>query len=117
MTALAAVALFTGPPSPAWHATFSFLFGLFASSGGYVVLAGLLVKSVRPRIAGHASGLFITCIYVAAGVAGYVFSRFVGVLGWTGGGLVQIAGLSLIGALLALFLRPILFSTPEREIR
>nr|CTQ98248.1 Major facilitator family transporter [Kibdelosporangium sp. MJ126-NF4] len=117
LTALAAVALFLGPPSPAWHATFSFLFGLFASSGGYVVLAGLLVKSVRPPIAGHASGLFITCVYVAAGVAGYVFSRFVGALGWTAAGLVQIAGFSVVGALLALFLRPILFSTAERENR
>jgi hypothetical protein len=105
------VALFLGPPQPAWQATFSFLFGLFASSGGYVVLAGLLVKSVRPGIAGHASGAFITCVYVAAGVAGYVFSRFVGALDWTGAGLVQIAGFSAVGALLAIFLRPSSFST------
>lgn len=111
LTAAAACALFLGPPTPGWHATFSFLFGLFASSGVYVVLAGLLVKSVHFDIAGHGSGLFITCIYVAAGVAGLVFSRFVGALDWVGAGLVQIAGFSLIGALLAVFLRPSQFST------
>jgi MFS family permease len=110
LTAAAAAALFLGPPTLGWHAAFSFLFGLFASSGMYVALAGLLVKSVRPEIAGHASGTFITCIYVAAGVAGYLLSRMVGLLGWNGAGLVQIAGFSLIGALLALFLRPAQFS-------
>jgi MFS family permease len=111
LTAGAAAALFLGPPTPGWHAAFSFLFGLFASSGCYVVLAGLLVKSVHPSVAGHASGVFITCIYLAAGVAGYVFSRFVGALDWVGAGLVQIAGFSVVGALLAMLLRPALFST------
>ncbi|SCL25591.1 Predicted arabinose efflux permease, MFS family [Micromonospora inyonensis] len=120
LTAAAASALFLGPPTPGWHAAFSFLFGLFASSGVYVVLASLLVKSVHPDIVGHASGLFITCIYVAAGIAGYVFSRIVGAVDWVGAGLVQIAGFSLAGALLALLLRPSLFSTAvptESEIR
>ncbi|MGH3585799.1 MAG: MFS transporter, partial [Pseudonocardia sp.] len=70
LTAAAAAALFLGPPAPGYQAVFSFLFGLFASSGMYVALAGLLVKSVQIDIAGHASGLFITCVYVAAGVAG-----------------------------------------------
>lgn len=111
LTAAAAAALFLGSPSPGWQATFSFLFGLFASSGVYVVLAGLLVKSVHLDIAGHASGLFVTCIYVAAGVSGYVFSRFVGTVGWVGAGLVQIVGFSVVGALLAVFLRPPQFST------
>lgn len=118
LTAAAAAALFLGPPTPGWHAAFSFLFGLFASSGMYVALAGLLVKSVRLEIAGHASGVFITCIYVAAGVAGYVLSRMVGLLGWNGAGLVQIAGFSLVGAVASLFLRPAQFSTaatPETE--
>jgi MFS family permease len=110
LTAAAAAALFLGPASPGWHAAFSFLFGLFASSGMYVALAGLLVKSVHLDIAGHASGLFITCIYVAAGVAGFVFSRVVAAAGWVGAGLVQIAGFSVAGALLAVFLRPSRFS-------
>ena len=115
LTAAAAVALFLGPPDPAWHATMSFLFGLFASGGMYVALAGLLVKSVHPGIAGHGSGMFITCIYFAAGVSGYVFSRIVNGLGWAGAGLVQIVGFSVAGALLALLLSPALFSTTTRS--
>ncbi|WP_051581558.1 MFS transporter [Pseudonocardia acaciae] len=117
LTAASAAALFAGPVSLAWQATFSFCFGLFASSGVYVVLASLLVKSVRGDIAGLASGIFITCIYVAAGVSGYVFSRFVEALGWVGAGLVQIAGFSVVGALLAGLLRPTLFSTPPSQER
>lgn len=115
LTAAAATALFLGPPDPAWHAAFSFLFGLFASAGCYVALAGLLVKSVHPAIAGHGSGMFITCVYIAAGVSGYVFSRFVAGFGWVNAGLVQVAGFSLAGALLALLLRPASFSTTARS--
>ncbi|WP_326691107.1 MFS transporter [Streptomyces sp. NBC_01795] len=115
LAAAAAAALFLGPHDPAWQAALSFLFGLFASGGAYVALAGLLVKSVQPAIAGHGSGMFITCVYVAAGVSGWVFSRFVAALGWTGAGLVQITGFSLAGALLALLLRPALFSTTARS--
>ncbi|MFJ8856497.1 MFS transporter [Streptomyces sp. NPDC102437] len=115
MAAASAAALFLGPHDVAWHAAFSFLFGLFASGGTYVALAGLLVKSVRPAIAGHGSGMFITCVYIAAGVSGWVFSQFVSAFGWTGAGLLQIAGFFLAGALLALLLRPALFSTTTRS--
>ncbi|MFF9915602.1 MFS transporter [Streptomyces sp. NPDC013457] len=116
LTAAAAAALFLGPPNPAWHVTFSFLFGLFASGGVYVAVAGLLVRSVDPAIAGQGSGMFITCVYVAAGVSGYVFSHLVTGLGWVDAGLVQVAGFSLAGALLALLLRPASFSaTPRSE--
>lgn len=112
LTGSVAAALFLGPTTLAWQATCCFLFGLFASGGVYVALASLLVKSVRVDIAGLASGVFITCIYVAAGVSGYVFSRIVEATGWVGAGLIQIAGLSLVGAILAGLLRPALFSTP-----
>jgi MFS family permease len=112
LTGSAGAALFLGPTSLAWQATCCFLFGLFASGGVYVALASLLVKSVRVDIAGLASGTFITCIYVAAGISGYVFSRIVEALGWVGAGMIQITGLSLVGALLACLLRPALFSTP-----
>lgn len=110
LTGLSAAALFLGPASVAWQAAFSFLFGLFASSGVYVVLAGLLVKSVQQDIAGHASGVFITCVYLAASVAGLVLGRIVDALGWNAAGLLQIAGFSLVGAVLAALLRPDRFS-------
>jgi predicted MFS family arabinose efflux permease len=110
LTGASAAALFLGPATPSWQAAISFLFGLFASSGVYVALAGLLVKSVHHDIVGHASGVFITCIYLAASASGLLLSRFVNRLSWTTAGLVQIAGFSLAAALLALLLRPSQFS-------
>lgn len=78
-----------------------------------------LDQSVLSDIAGPASGtlILIICIHVAAGVSGYLFSRIVGVFGWVGAGLVQIVGLSVVGALLAAFLRPALFSTTAPRAR
>ncbi|MEU7896598.1 MFS transporter [Nonomuraea sp. NPDC049152] len=104
-------ALFVGPASTAWQATFSFLFGLFASSGVYVAAASYLVKSVNGELVGRAAGLFVTCVYVAAGLAGLLFSSLISATGWITAGMVQIVGFSVLGAALALALRPHLFST------
>ncbi|WP_433214992.1 MFS transporter [Microtetraspora malaysiensis] len=109
-------ALFLGSGSTAWQATFSFLFGLFASSGVYVAAAGYLVKSVDADRVSRASGLFVTCVYVAASVAGLLFSSLVSAAGWINAAMVQIVGFSVLGAVLALALRPHLFSkthTPQ----
>ncbi|GAB3987922.1 MFS transporter [Actinoallomurus acanthiterrae] len=104
-------ALFLGPGSTAWQGTFSFLFGLFASSGVYVAAAGYLVKSVDRDGVSRAAGLFVTCIYVAASAAGLLFSGLVSTVGWTAAAMVQLGGFSVLGAVLALALRPHTFST------
>lgn len=108
--AVCGVALFIGPSDLAWHATWSFLFGLIASSGIYVGLAASLVKSMSEEHASRASGLFTSCIYIAAGLAGLVFGLLVGIAGWNTAGLIQITGLSIISATLALALRDADFS-------
>ncbi|MFI6595905.1 MFS transporter [Nonomuraea sp. NPDC050536] len=108
--AACACALFLGPGTTAWQGTFSFLFGLFASSGLYVGAASYLVKSASGEIVSRAAGLFVTCVYVAAGVAGLLFSTLTSLGGWVTAGLIQIAAFSLLGAALALALRPHLFS-------
>jgi hypothetical protein len=102
----------------AWQGTFSFLFGLFASSGVYVAVAGYLVKSVNSEIVSRAAGLFVTCIYIAAGVAGLLFSSLIAATGWITAGMVQIVGFSIVGAALAFTLRPQMFSkatTPQDQ--
>lgn len=108
--AVCGAALFLGPSEVGWHAAWSFLFGLVASSGTYVGLAASLVKSMSEEHASRASGLFTSCIYVAAGFAGLVFGLIVGVAGWNAAGLIQITGLSALSALLALALRGADFS-------
>ncbi|MEV8638597.1 MFS transporter [Streptosporangium sp. NPDC051023] len=111
--AVCGCALFLGPGSMTSQATFSFLFGLFASSGVYVAAAGYLVKSVSSENVSRAAGLFVTCIYVAAGLAGLLFSTLITATGWTTAALVQIVGFSVLGAALALTLRPHLFSSAD----
>ncbi|MFD0886308.1 aldehyde dehydrogenase family protein [Streptosporangium algeriense] len=113
--ALCGAALFLGPGSMSWQAVFSFLFGLFASSGVYVAAAGYLVKSVSGENVSRAAGLFVTCVYVAAGVSGLLFSSLVTATGWTAAAMVQIVGFSVLGAALALLLRPHLFSTTTTQ--
>ncbi|MEU8310538.1 MFS transporter [Actinomadura sp. NPDC048955] len=103
-------ALFLVPGTTAWQAVFSFLFGLAASSGVYVAAVGYLVKSVDEKGVGRVAGLFVTCVYVAASVAGLLFSSLVAAAGWTAAAMVQIVGLSVLGAVLGLCLRPELFS-------
>lgn len=109
--AVCGVALFAGPGTLAWQATWSFLFGLVASSGMYVGLAASFVKSMGEAHSSRASGLFTSCIYIAAGFAGLLFSLFVGAVGWNGAGLIQITGLSAVSAVAAIALRPREFST------
>lgn len=103
-------ALFLGPAHLAWQATWSFLFGLVASAGIYVGLAALLVKSMSEEHSSRASGLFTSCIYIPAGVAGLVFSLLVGAVGWTAAGLIQFIVLSVLCSLLSLGLRNSRFS-------
>jgi predicted MFS family arabinose efflux permease len=103
--AVSGAALFFGPASIGWQAAWSGAFGLFASSGMYVGLASSLVKAMHCDHASRASGLFITCIYVAAGVAGLGFSWLVDIGSWQSAGAIQIVGLSLVSAALATTLR------------
>jgi predicted MFS family arabinose efflux permease len=109
--AVAGLALFVGPADLAWQSAWSFIFGLIASSGLYVALAATIVKSMNENHASRASGLFITSIYVAAAFAGLLYSRLVHLSSWTAAGLIQVTGLSLASAVLALSLRRAQLST------
>ncbi|HIV58708.1 MAG TPA: MFS transporter [Candidatus Stackebrandtia faecavium] len=114
------VALFFGPGNLPWQATWSFLFGLIASSGLYVGLAACLVKSMESSYASRASGLFTSSIYLGAGFAGLVFGMLVDAAGWQAAGMIQIAGLSFICVVLAFALKMSDFSrvapvSPSKE--
>ncbi|GAA1566319.1 hypothetical protein GCM10009827_104980 [Dactylosporangium maewongense] len=52
-------------------------------------------------------------MYIAASVAGLVFSHLIATAGWTTAAMIQIVGLSTLGAVLVLALRPHLFGTIE----
>ena len=104
-SAIAAL-LFNGPTDFATQAALSFVLGATFSGTIFVNLAACHVKSVIANLAGRASGLFVTCVYGSATVAGYVIGWIAGLSGWTVAGNLQLVALCLAGAAIALLLRP-----------
>jgi hypothetical protein len=81
------------------------------------VYAGLQ-RAVRPGLVGRASGFYVTCFYIPASVAGYVFSSLVGAAGWGGAGFWQLTVLPLVGVVILLFVNTnqlVRVATPARR--
>jgi MFS transporter, DHA1 family, inner membrane transport protein len=106
--------LFNGSGSYSWQATLAFAWGVVVSGVMYVNLAGYHVKSVRRTLAGRASGMFVTSLYLSAAGAGYLMGWIAGSAGWGNAGSIQISLASLCAAALALALRPEQMSAPVR---
>ena len=104
-SAIAAV-LFNGPAGFATQAGFSLALGAVFSGTIFVNLAACHVKSVSADLSGRASGLFVTCVYGSATIAGYLIGFIVGVSDWTVAGNLQLVLLCLIGAAISLALHP-----------
>jgi MFS transporter, DHA1 family, inner membrane transport protein len=98
--------LFNGSTSYYWQAALSFAWGVVVSGVVYVNLAGYHVKAVRRHLAGRASGVFVTSLYVSAAFAGYLMGWIANRAGWGSAGTIQISLCSLAAAVLALALRP-----------
>jgi MFS transporter, DHA1 family, inner membrane transport protein len=98
--------IFQGVTAFAAQATLSFVWGFVVSGTIYVNLAGYHVKAVVPAEASRASGVFVTSLYGAGALAGYLIGFIAGKAGWVAAGLIQISVLSILGAVLALALRP-----------
>jgi MFS transporter, DHA1 family, inner membrane transport protein len=81
-------------------------YGVVASAILYVNLAGFHVKSVRGSLASRASGMFVTSLYAAAAFAGLLMGWIEANHGWPMAGMIQMSVLSIVGAVLALALRP-----------
>ena len=113
-SAIAAM-LFNGPADFTTQAAFSFVLGATFSGTIFVNLAACHVKAVAANLAGRASGLFVTCIYGSATVAGYLIGWIAGLSGWTIAGNIQLVALCLAGAVVALLLRPQDMSQPATQ--
>jgi DHA1 family inner membrane transport protein len=98
--------LFNGPADFSTQAALSFVLGATFSGTIFVNLAACHVKAVAGNLAGRASGLFVTCVYGSATVAGYLIGWIAGLAGWTIAGNIQLVALCLVGAVVALLLRP-----------
>ncbi|WGS18065.1 MULTISPECIES: MFS transporter [unclassified Bradyrhizobium] len=102
--------LFSAARSFATQALLSFFWGFIVSGTIYVNLAALHVKAVVATLAGRTSGVFVTSLYGAAALAGYLIGFLANLTGWSHAGLIQITMLSGLGMLLSLALRPDLMS-------
>jgi len=98
--------LFNGAAAYYWQAALSFAWGVVVSGMIYVNLAGYHVKAVRRDLAGRASGVFVTSLYLSAAVAGYLMGWIANRAGWADAGTIQISLTSLCAAGLALALQP-----------
>jgi predicted MFS family arabinose efflux permease len=97
--------LFNGSGAYYWQAMLSFAWGVVVSGMIYVNLAGYHVKAVRRHLAGRASGVFVSSLYLSAAAAGYSMGWIANRAGWADAGTIQISLSSLFAAGLALALR------------
>lgn len=110
--------IFNGPTSIGWQYVLSFAEGAVASGFCFVGVYTGLQRSVRPELIGRASGFYVTCFYVPASVAGYIFSSLVGSVGWGGAGVWQLTVLPLVGVVALLFVKTKQFTRvrPARKL-
>ena len=111
-TAVVGVFIFAGPTDAVSQGILSFAMGVVFSGVVYVSLASCMVKSVRQHLAGTASGIFMTSMYVPAAFAGYLIGSMASSWRWSTAGIIQISVFSVIGAILGAFLKPHQFSRP-----
>jgi MFS family permease len=100
---LVGFALFNVVTTPFWQGAFSFLQGTVQSGFFYVNNYSLIQRSVRSKLTGHASGLFVTCIYLPAALSGYIFAALVEEVGWHRAALLQMCLLLIVPILAMLF--------------
>lgn len=106
--------LFNGPAGFGAQAALAFAFGVIFSGAIYVNIAAGYARAVAPALTGRASGIFVTGFYAAASIAGYVIGWLAENFGWTVAGDLQLGAVCIVGALLALALRPEPKSIPWR---
>lgn len=102
--------IFNGPTSAGAQYLLSFCEGAIGSGFCFVNVYSAMQRAVRPAMIGRASGIFVTCLYVPASIAGYLFAELVKNVSWGGAGLVQLGLLPLIGVVAMAFVNPRRFS-------
>lgn len=102
--------IFNGPTSVGWQYVLAFAEGAVASGFCFVGVYAGLQRAVRPAMIGRASGFFVSCFYVPASVAGFIFSSLVERVGWGAAGLWQLSVLPLVGVLALFFVKSEQFS-------
>lgn len=82
------------------------IYGITGSAILYVNLAGYHVKTLLRSLSGRGSGMFVTSLYGGAAFGGYLLGALATPYGWLHASEISMSLLCLIGAVLALAIRP-----------
>jgi predicted MFS family arabinose efflux permease len=97
---------FQESPSALTREILTCIYGVVGSAVLYVNLAGYHVKALRRTLSSRGSGMFVTSLYGGAAFGGYLLGALASRGGWLFGGEIQMSLFCLIGAVLALALKP-----------
>lgn len=105
--------LFNQAQTVSEHCILSLCWGFAHSGVVYVNLWGAQIKTVNASLNARATGLFITCLYTTSAFGGYLMGFIVGKTNWSIAALIQLSLLSVICAILCLFVRSDFMSRTE----
>ena len=97
---------FRESPSMLTREILTCIYGVTGSAVLYVNLAGYHVKALRGSLSSRGSGMFVTSLYAGAAFGGYVLGAIASRVGWLMASKIEMSLLCLVGAILALALRP-----------
>jgi MFS transporter, DHA1 family, inner membrane transport protein len=82
------------------------IYGVTGSAVLYVNLAGCHVKALKRSLSSKGSGMFVTSLYAGAAFGGYFLGSLATPFGWQTASEIAMTAMCLVGAALALALRP-----------
>jgi DHA1 family inner membrane transport protein len=97
---------FRESPSVLTREILTCIYGVTGSAVLYVNLAGYHVKALRSSLSSRGSGMFVTSLYGGAAFGGYLLGALASHGGWLRASEIEMSLLCLVGAVLALALRP-----------
>jgi DHA1 family inner membrane transport protein len=106
ISAVLSYLLFLGTFGQGMLSLIAFVWGVIGAGAIFTNLIAYHVKALPLRLASRGAGLFVTTFYGAASVSGYLLGYLVSSFGWQTASHIQFIGISLIAALVSLFIRP-----------
>lgn len=95
--------MFNVAHSPAAQNVLAFGFGAVGSGVLFVNTYSLIQRCVRPEFIGRASGIMVTCLYLPASLAGYLFASLQAKFGWGDAASLQLCAVPLFAIVSMLF--------------
>jgi len=105
--------MFNVAKSPLAQDALAFMFGAVGSGVLFVNTYSLIQRCVRPQLIGRASGVMVTCLYLPASLAGYLFALLRTRYGWGDAAVLQLCLVPMIAIIAMMFLNPAAVRRPQ----